>query len=496
MGEISNVLWPEHPIFNTSSKQQAAENLNLFDDGLIFVGSDFTVISVNIEASSIIEKDSSAVEGDSFRALCRVIPGWSALESAVKCGTNTELAVRSSRGKSILVSIRKSRLAVNAEGQAKPPMLVILRDMEVYEYRHRKALGSLAKPAFRTLADNKARPDFNTQRRISPALEKVLSRGERAISQGARVLITGESGVGKTEVCRYFHSFVADSSAPFQMINCASIPESLFESEMFGYEKGSFTGALQSGKAGFIEQAEGGTLFLDEIGEVPLCVQAKLLSFLEDSAIRRIGGGRQRAANVRVIAATNRNLREMVSKGQFRADLFYRLAVIHLPLPSLRTMPELIDHLVDRFVRTVNQRRNQKFHVDPWIRRRFMAYSWPGNVRELLNVIQQLSIFCDEKADMEELLDELLQAIIVDGTNETSLPSSSQLPVNKRLELLLEEIIQEHDGEFNLKGEVRRIEKLMIDKAIKTHGSKRKAALALGVDIGTIVRKTTGPSIN
>lgn len=485
----NNNFWPQHPLFDVGDQQTAAKRLNLFDDGLIFIDSDLTIISVNIEASSILELSADCVVGRSLSVLCSDVIAWPGLEAAVKQGSNSELALHSAKGKSILATVRKASPLQKNKTSA---TLVILRDLEVFEYRRRKAVGADVQPAFRTLADNKARPDFNTQRRISPALEKVLARGERAVLQGARILITGESGVGKTEIARYFHTFVANATDSFQVVNCASIPESLFESEMFGYEKGAFTGALQSGRPGFIEQAEGGTLFLDEIGEIPLSVQAKLLSFLEEGVIRRVGSGKQRVANVRVIAATNRDLRTLVSAGEFRADLFYRLAVVHLPIPALRSMPELIQHLIERFVDTVNQRRRQKFVVPDWVRSRFVTYAWPGNVRELLNVIQQLSIFYDEGADIDEILSDLLQPIVIPGSNAYA--SSDQ--VQEHLEVLLTQIIQQHNGEINLKDEVRRIEKILIDKAIQLHGSKRKAALALGVDIGTVVRKTTGPSIN
>ncbi len=485
MSNPDRPLWPDHPLFDAETRLDAAERLNFFDDGLIFVGADLTITSANFEACALTDREFGSVDGEVFAALCAELPGWSQLAAAVEHGADAELTVRTAKGKTLLVTVRRAnRKPLPREPGTRHPMAVILRDLEVLDYRRRKAFGRGVQPAFRTLADNKARPDFGTQRRIAPPLEKVLSRGERAILQGARVLITGESGVGKTEIARYFHTFLADTGDAFQVVNCASIPETLFESEMFGYDKGAFTGALQSGRAGFIEQAEGGTLFLDAVGEIPLSVQAKLLTFLEEGVIRRVGGGRQRVANVRILAATNRDLRQMVSDGQFRADLYYRLAVVHLPIPALRKMPELTDHLIDRFVDTINQRRGQKFVLPDWVRVRLTAYAWPGNVRELLNVVQQLSIFIDEDADMDELLAELLLPLpVANGESDTVQGSSLALgtPVPP---------VRPSDGELDLKEEVRRYEKALIDKAIEVHGSKRKAARALGVDIGTVVRKT------
>jgi len=487
-------LWSDHPLFDAVTRQDAAERLNLFDDGLVFVGADMSVTSANVEACAIMGCEFGAVDGEPFAALCAELPGWAQLAEAVDRGANAELTVRTAKGKTLLVTVRRATPGPKRRDPgARRPVVVILRDLEVLDYRRRKAFGHSGQPTFRTLADNKARPDFGTQRRIAPQLEKVLSRGERAALQGARVLITGESGVGKTEIARYFHTFLADTGDAFQVVNCASIHETLFESEMFGYEKGAFTGALQSGRAGFIEQAEGGTLFLDEVGEIPLSVQAKLLSFLEEGVIRRVGGGRQRVANVRILAATNRDLRQMVREGQFRADLYYRLAVVHLPIPALRTMPELIGHLIDRFVDTINQRRGDRFVVPDWVRARLTAYAWPGNVRELLNVVQQLSIFFDEGADMDELLSDLLRPL-------SAPPSSSEVSPGGGDEALpaLAETVADiaPDGAFDLKEQVRRYERTLIEKAIKQHGSKRKAARALGVDIGTVVRKTSDISMN
>lgn len=494
MSSPGPVLWPDHPLFNAESRDDAAERLNLFDEGLIFVGADQTVTSANIEACALMDREFGSVDGEPFAALCADLAGWAALAASVERGANAELAVRTAKGKTLLVTVRRAdRKPVRREPGMRHPAVVILRDLEMLDYRRRKALGRSAQPVFRTLADNKARPDFGTQRRIAPQLEKVLSRGERAILQGARVLITGESGVGKTEIARYFHTFLADTGDVFQVVNCASIPETLFESEMFGYEKGAFTGALQSGRAGFIEQAEGGTLFLDEVGEIPLSVQAKLLSFLDEGLIRRVGGGRQRIANVRIMAATNRDLRQMVRDGLFRADLYYRLAVVHLPIPALRTMPELIDHLIDRFVDTINQRRGRRFDIPVWVRTRLTGYVWPGNVRELLSVIQQLSIFIDESTDMDELLSDLLRPLSASrpSGNSSNEDNEEALPMPAA-----DLMTTGSDSDFSLKDEVRRYEKALIDKAIEIHGSKRKAARALGVDIGTVVRKTANISMN
>lgn len=301
----------------------------------------------------------------------------------------------------------------------------------------------------------------------------MISRGERALLQGARVIITGESGVGKTEIARHLHNFVANGVDPFIAVNCAAIPESLFESELFGYEKGAFTGASTEGKKGLIEAAEGGTLFLDEIGEIPLPLQAKLLSFLEEGTILRIGGTRPRRVNVRVISATNRDLLEMSEDRRFRTDLYYRLAVVNMPMKPLREVPELLDHLIDRFLTAINQRRSVPLQLSDDLRARLRAYHYPGNIRELWNLMQQISVLGD---DEEELPRRLMALDPAQSARPTGKPATS-------------EAVAFSEG-TSLREAVSEYELRIIEDAIRVHGSKRKAAAALGVDIGTISRKT------
>ncbi|MGC1489671.1 MAG: sigma 54-interacting transcriptional regulator, partial [Albidovulum sp.] len=227
---------------------------------------------------------------------------------------------------------------------------------------------------------------------------------------------------------------------------------------------------------GLIEQSEGGTLFLDEVGEIPMSAQALLLRFLEDGLITRLAGGQHRVVNVRVIAATNRDLRQLVRDGTFRADLYYRLAVVPLHVPPLRVMPALADHLITRFLQTINQRRQTPMLIPQRLRDRLLDYGYPGNIRELSNIIQKLAIFMEDSEDLEEVMGDLLSPIDIpglDGALAGFAPGAAT---------------------FDLKTEVRRYERILIDKAIRVHGSKRKAANALGVDIGTIVRKTAEPS--
>jgi len=262
------------------------------------------------------------------------------------------------------------------------------------------------------------------------------------------------------------HSSVADARDPFIVVNCASYADTQFTEALFGQEKGP-DGEL---RPGLLEQAEGGTLFLDEVGEIPLSAQARLLGFLEDGLAMRIGGLQGRLANVRVIAATNRDLRQMVREGRFRADLYFRLAVIVLTVPPLRDMPALIGHLTDRFLQTFNQRRRTPMILPARYRDLLDDYSFPGNIRELLNIVQKAAIFVDDAESIDAIFADLLAPMDIPGVaGDGALPAGAM---------------------FDLRSELRRYESALIDKAIRIHGSKRKAAKALGVNIGTIVRKT------
>ncbi|MEW6267433.1 MAG: sigma-54 dependent transcriptional regulator [Thermodesulfobacteriota bacterium] len=228
--------------------------------------------------------------------------------------------------------------------------------------------------------------------RSSPMQEMYKAIGRTAPTD-ATVLIRGESGTGKELVARaiYQHSLRADR--PFLVINCVAIPETLLESELFGYEKGAFTGAIHR-RIGKIEQAGGGTLFLDEIGDMPLSIQAKILRMLQERSIERLGGRQTISVDVRIIAATNRNLEAAIAEGRFREDLYYRLNVVSLSLPPLRERPGdislLADYFLNKFARSMGQTNPG---LTPEARRILEGYHWPGNVRELSNAMEKCLIF-------------------------------------------------------------------------------------------------------
>jgi transcriptional regulator with GAF, ATPase, and Fis domain len=228
----------------------------------------------------------------------------------------------------------------------------------------------------------------------SAALQRVLSLVSKVAPTDASVLVTGETGTGKELVARAIHRCSHRSSCAFVSVNCAANPRDLIASELFGHEKGSFTGALQR-RLGRFEMAEGGTIFLDEVGELPLETQIALLRVLQEHEFERVGGTRSIQTNVRVIAATNRNLQAAINAGSFRSDLFYRLNVFPIEIPPLRErradIPVLVDYFLDRCARNVGKNiRVNKKSLDL-----LQSYPWPGNIRELQNVIERSVIMCE-----------------------------------------------------------------------------------------------------
>ncbi|MEB8432679.1 sigma-54 dependent transcriptional regulator [Cocleimonas sp. KMM 6892] len=227
----------------------------------------------------------------------------------------------------------------------------------------------------------------------SPIMLDLLTNLEIvAKSKAKTVLLFGETGVGKTLVAKEIHNKSGNKDAPFVEINCSSLPEHLIEAELFGVEKGAYTGA-DSNRAGLVEVAENGTLFLDEIGEMPLLLQAKLLTFLESWKYRSVGSTREKKANIRVIAATNRNLQENVDNGTFRKDLYFRLNVIPIEIPALRQKRDDIWLLTSFFNQSLSSREGcNPLVMSDDIKKIFEEYNWPGNIRELKNIIERLTI--------------------------------------------------------------------------------------------------------
>lgn len=230
----------------------------------------------------------------------------------------------------------------------------------------------------------------------SPALEAVLEQVELVAPTDSTVLIEGETGTGKELIAHAIHNLSSRCGRPFVRLNCAAIPLDLLESELFGHEKGAFTGAIAQ-KIGRFELADKGTLFLDEVGDIPPALQPKLLRVLQEQEFERLGSGRTHQVDVRLVAATNRNLTEMVDRGEFRSDLYYRLNVFPVLLPPLRERHEDIPALVAHFVEIYGRRMGRQIdHIPPETMSALMSYEWPGNVRELQNLMERAVILSND----------------------------------------------------------------------------------------------------
>ncbi len=299
---------------------------------------------------------------------------------------------------------------------------------------------------------------------VSKAMKEIKDLALKASQYNTTVLITGESGTGKELIAKCIHKNSNRCDNNFVAVNCAAIPDTLLESELFGYIKGAFTGANES-KIGLIENANDGTLFLDEIGDFPTHLQTKLLRVLQEQEVRRIGENKEKKINLRVIAASNSDLEEEVRTGTFRSDLYYRLNVLPIHIPSLRARKEDIPHLVDHFITKYNKKldRNVK-GLGKEASNKIMEYPWYGNVRELENTIERSMIMTD--TDIIEDID------LPDVQNKRSLPIDTWVE-----ELSLDEA----------KG---RIEKAYIDDALeKTNGNRTKAAELLGISRRNLLYK-------
>ena len=306
------------------------------------------------------------------------------------------------------------------------------------------------------------------------AMERAKNLCSYVAKSNSTILLRGDSGTGKEVFAKAIQRLSNRTTGKFVTINCAALPDNLIESELFGYEKGSFTGASVSGKEGLFKEADGGTIFLDEIGELSLVLQAKLLRVLQEGTIRKIGSNKEESIDVRVIAATNRNLEEMIRKGEFREDLYYRLNVIPIYIPPLRERLEDIPSLVSFFICKLNKRLNKNISgAELSFINALMEYNWPGNVRELENVIERAMNLCsDNLLKNQHLMIEL---------NNYGKYYSNQF---------------EEDNELQLKDRVEICEKEAIIKALEKYKSFRKAAKALGVSHTTIINKVKKYNIN
>jgi DNA-binding NtrC family response regulator len=315
----------------------------------------------------------------------------------------------------------------------------------------------------------------------SPALEQVFGVIEKVADTPSTVLISGESGTGKELIARALHANSSRRQGPFIKINCAAIPKTLMESELFGYEKGAFTGAVGS-KPGRFELADAGTLFLDEIGEIPIEMQVKLLRVLQESEFERVGGIKTIKVDVRLVTATNRDLAREVQAGAFREDLFYRLNVVPIHLPPLRERRSDIPLLVDHFVAKFNERlKKQVSGIEPDALERLVAHPWPGNIRELENVLERTIVFCEGARILKsDLPPEISGAAPTEAPGQAAAPPTQPAIAGERAASLKEIVRQETE----------RVERELIQRALdETGGNVTQAARKLNISRKSLQNK-------
>jgi PAS domain S-box-containing protein len=329
------------------------------------------------------------------------------------------------------------------------------------------------------------------------AMAEVLALVRRVAPVDAAVLISGESGVGKGHIARLFHRWSRRSKGPLQTIDCGALPESLIESELFGYESGAFTGANKEGRKGLIESADSGTLFLDEIGELPLGLQTKLLRFLQEKTVTRVGGRQAKPVDVRVIAATNRDLKAMVAQGRFREDLFWRLNVVPIQIPPLRERPEDIPALLDHFLREAAVKFRREVRIGPEARALLCRYAWPGNVRELENLVTRVAVTAvspvigpaDLPPEVSGPAEVTSPAAVVKEMRGESPGSESPGSVAPATQGAAPAGPIQVSALMPLEQARDELERQMLLLARQQYGTTREMAQALGVNQSTIVRK-------
>jgi sigma-54 dependent transcriptional regulator, acetoin dehydrogenase operon transcriptional activator AcoR len=309
-------------------------------------------------------------------------------------------------------------------------------------------------------------------------MENLIHLAKKAALQDSSILIEGESGTGKELIAQSIHNYSSRSNHPFIVIDCSAIPRNLVESELFGYEAGAFTGAHKSGMMGKFERANGGTVFLDEIGEMPLEIQSKLLRVIQSRSITRIGGHEPISLNIRIIAATNRNLAQEVSEGNFRNDLYYRLNVINLLVPALRyrkgDLPLLVTKLMEK---TARREKREVPNLSGRVMEVLENYGWPGNIRELENTMERAVILANGEIDYQHLPKRLLD---IQNIHLNSTPVQSDTVVHQTPQKLKSVMEQQ----------------LIINALKESKGNKSKAAKKLGIARSTLYEKMYQYSIN
>lgn len=437
--------------------------LSTIQEGIVSVDEHLRITTMNRAAMDMLPRDADQMIGEPIERL------WGADAADItRClhegleisNVHVRFPHRGRKASSVVCSYRPIMSSSSLTGSQ--GVVIVLRDMKQIS----ELIQSVQRSGMFT---------FDEIIHQSPEMKRCIDTSRRIARSGATIFLQGESGTGKELFARAIHFESPRASSPFVPINCAAIPDALLESELFGYEEGAFTGALKGGKPGLFELAQGGTLFLDEIGEIPLHLQAKLLRVLEDRTIRRIGSGKTIPIDVRIIAATNRNLAAMTSKGLFREDLFYRLHVIPIVIPPLRERRSDIPLLADFFVQKICcQLGRSPLTLTYRAIRALQEQSWPGNVRQLQNVLER-AVYLSMGTEIDADLFDHRENHGVESSVEKHI-HANQLPREGAKPLLF-------------KQQVEAFERNLLLEALQQHKSVRKTAAQLGLSHTAVLKK-------
>ncbi len=446
-------------------------------DGLWVCRGDGKIISANKASEKLNGIDAAAIIGKNIKGL---------LESKVFDKSVTVKVMTSKKQETVMQYIAKTNKFLLSTGTPSLDdngnidlIVVNERDMtelntlrksyEKSQQEKQKYQEELSELSLRELEKSSIIAESNQMRNLHQMALKLSNIG------ASNILILGESGTGKSLLAKFIHKGSNRRSKPFVEVNCAALPENLLEAELFGYKKGAFTGASNKGKVGLIELAQGGTLFLDEIGDMPILLQSKLLKYLDDGEIRKVGGTELIKISCSTIAATNKNLKELVSAKEFREDLYYRLSSFVLDLPSLKNRIDDIPGLVRFYLNEFNKKYSTNKNITPYGLNYLLNHPFPGNIRELKSIIENAVVFCETNK-----IDDFIKA---------STPTDRQ---DNKEQL---QFIDDNDN-LNLAARVENLERQILQRAKEKFHTTRKIAVNLGVSQPTVVRKMQKYDIN
>lgn len=434
--------------------------LEALPDGVAFLEIDGTIKLVNSKLELILNLARADLVGTELAKHAKTAgPIVQKLAVALHQLKRTEISGVLNSQRNVFASLSILR---NPEGGAYGALITMRESSRQY-----RTSEGLERFRFEAETGELARPSYH----MTPRLQSLARKAEVALERGSAILLTGETGTGKTEFATRVGGSGEAGAGPFVHVNCGLLSDEQFDAEMFGIEPGSPLDKSTRGKLGFIEAADGGILFLDQITDLSVTAQMKLVSFLETQTFSRLGSMQRRRARLRFISSTNLDLQKCIVNGSFRQDLFYRIAVVTIPLPPLREQPDLVRVVADQMVHRINLGRKPQIRLSPEFTDLLLAHAYPGNLRELSNILEHAAASAEEIALAEHFIAPASASAVVEPERLERLDSAAP-------------------ARASLKDLVQEFETWILEKSIAENGSKRSAAKALGIDIATLVRKT------